>query len=177
MIGDIDQFLSWFEGVHRRTVRDLSLLPAEAETWRPDPHEDPERSWGVPALVRHMAEGRAFFVGGFLGNGWVWDTWPDELPTRDTWAPALDASMDDTRARLTGRADRLDAKVEQIDNPGRTVSGWRVLMMMAEHEVAHRAQIGAYAGLNGWPVAQIFDRTNEWVRGQREDELRRHPRS
>ncbi|MGH2725504.1 MAG: DinB family protein, partial [Actinomycetota bacterium] len=106
--------------------------------------------------------------------GWVWDTWPDELGTRETWARALEASMEDTHARLGGNSERLNAKVEQIDNPGRTVSGWRVLMMMAEHEIAHRAQIGAYAGLNGWPVAQIFDRTNEWVRARRDDQFRRY---
>jgi uncharacterized damage-inducible protein DinB len=35
--------------------------------------------------------------------------------------------------------------------------------MMAEHEVHHRSQIMTYAGLNRWPVAQIFDRTYEEV--------------
>lgn len=174
MISDIEAFLDWFEGVHRRTVRDVSLLPEAAETWLPGSNEaEGDASWGVPQLVRHMAEGRSFFVGGFLGNGWVWDTWPDELLSRGTWAPALEASMDETRRRLTGTSDRLNVKIEQLDNPGRTISAWRALMMMSEHEVAHRAQIGAYAGLNGWPVAQIFDRTNEWVRARREDEIRK----
>ncbi len=177
MIGSIEGFLDWFAGVHQRTVRDLALLPAEAETWRPAPHEDPERSWGVPQLVRHIPEGRDFFVGAFLGHGWVWETWPDELRTRETWAPALARSMEEIRARLAG-ADpaRLREKVSLIADPGRAVSGWRLLLMMAEHEIAHRSQIGAYAGLNGWPVAQIFDRSNEFVRAQRDDELLRHPR-
>ena len=81
------------------------------------------------------------------------------------------ASLD---ATLRGAPlDRLTAKVELIADPTRTMSAWRALMMMAEHEAAHRAQIGTYAGLNGWPVAQIFDRTNEWVVGQREEQSRR----
>lgn len=53
------------------------------------------------------------------------------------------------------------------------ISAWRTLMMMAEHEIHHRAQISTYAGLNGWPVAQTFDRDNEWVVAQRNDQLRR----
>ena len=173
MIRDIDAFLDWFEGVHRRTVRDVSILPAEAETWTPGVAEGGEASWGVPDLVRHLAESRAYFAGAFLGEGWVWDTWPEALATVDTWAPALEGSMRDLRDRLAGASDRLSTKIELIANPGRAVSAWRALMMMTEHEIAHRAQIGAYAGLNGWPVAQLFDRTNEWVRAQREDEIKK----
>lgn len=173
MIRDLDAFLDWFEGVHRRTVRDVSILPADAETWTPGVADEGEASWGIPDLVRHLAESRAYFAGAVLGEGWVWDTWPDELPTRDTWVPALDASMRDLRERLAGAEDLLERKIELIANPGRTMSAWRALMMMSEHEIAHRAQIGAYAGLNGWPVAQIFDRTNEWVREQRESELKK----
>jgi hypothetical protein len=70
-------------------------------------------------------------------------------------------------------SERLHVSIEQLDSPGKFVSGWRALMMMAEHEVAHRAQIGAYAGLNGWPVAQIFGRENEWVVAQRDEQRRR----
>jgi uncharacterized damage-inducible protein DinB len=33
-----------------------------------------------------------------------------------------------------------------IDTPG-SLSGWRILMMMLEHEVHHRSQIDTYAGL------------------------------
>jgi uncharacterized damage-inducible protein DinB len=174
MISDVPSFLRWFEGVHRRTLRDVSILPSEAETWSPRAGSG-EEAWGVPQLVQHLAEGRLYFAEAFAGRGWVWDPWPVEVRARHAWAPALDDSMQELRARLeSAPADRLQAKIELIGDPGRTVSGWRVLMMMAEHEIAHRAQIGAYAGLNGWPVAQIFDRENEWVRAQRDDQLRRY---
>jgi uncharacterized damage-inducible protein DinB len=175
VIRDTTQFLDWYEGVHRRTVRDLSLLPSAAESWRPDSTEEGEASWGVPQIVEHLAESRGYFTGAFLGEGWVWDTLPERLSTRETWVPALDASLQEMRERLGAAARaRLSEKIELIDSPGREISGWRILMMMAEHEIAHRAQIGAYAGLNGWPVAQLFDRTNEWVRAQRDKELERH---
>lgn len=178
MLSDVAAFLDWFEGVHRRTVRDIALLPQAAETWRPEPtDEGPEAGWGVPELVPHLAESRRYFAGAFLGRGWVWDTWRNDLRTMETWIPALEESMKELRAELGGAGpELLEAKIELIADPGRAVSGWRILMMMTEHEIAHRAQIGAYAGLNGWPVAQLFDRTNEWVRAQRDDELKRRGR-
>ena len=173
MISDVGAFLDWFRGIHGRTVRDVSLLPPEAQTWRPDvPGEDGEM-WGIPKLVAHIAEARGFFAGAFNGRGWIWDVWP-ELLARSAWLEALETSMASLRSALEqGGPERLTAKIPMIDTPDRSMSGWRALMMMAEHEVAHRAQIGAYAGLNGWPVAQIFDRDNEWVVAQREIQLRR----
>ena len=173
MISDLGAYLNWFEGVHRRTVRDISVLPFEAETWTP-PTGSGEEAWGVPRIVQHLAEGRLYFAGAFAGRGWVWDPWPEMLGPRDGWAPALDRAMTEFRAQVEAAGpDRLAAKIELIGNGGVKVSGWRALMMNAEHEIAHRAQIGAYAGLNGWPVVQIFDRTNEWVRAQRDEQRRR----
>ena len=49
-----------------------------------------------------------------------------------------------------------------IDTDG-ALSGWRVLMMVLEHEVHHRSQIDTYAGLEQWEVPQIFDRYREQV--------------
>jgi hypothetical protein len=36
-------------------------------------------------------------------------------------------------------------------------------MMMLEHEVHHRSQIDSYAGLEGWPVPDIFGRSAESI--------------
>ncbi|MGH2793033.1 MAG: DinB family protein [Actinomycetota bacterium] len=178
MISDANAFLSWFNGVHRRTVRDISLLPPEAATWLPNAPTEGDERWGIPKLVAHIAEGRGFFAGAFRGDGWVWDLWPAELPDRDSWIAALEASLDALRTAVSSAsADRLAARIPAIDQPDQLLAGWRVLMMMAEHEVAHRAQIGTYAGLNGWPVAQIFDRTNEWVVAQRDAQLERRGRA
>ena len=171
MIADVASFLRYFEGIHARTVRDVGVLPREAESWRPPPSDDAEASWGVPEIVRHIAEARRFFTSAFLGKGWVWDDWPEQLGSRESWVPALDASRDEVVAAL-GNApeERLSARVEAIAGEGRPLSAWRLLMMMTEHEVHHRSQIETYAGLNGWPVNQIFGRTNEWVVAQRDSE-------
>ncbi|KKL69470.1 hypothetical protein LCGC14_2114660, partial [marine sediment metagenome] len=53
-----------------------------------------------------------------------------------------------------------------MDTDG-SLSGWRLLMMMLEHEIHHRSQIDTYAGLQGWPVPDIYGRSAEQVGLQR----------
>jgi uncharacterized damage-inducible protein DinB len=174
VISDVASFLRYFKGVHARTVRDVGSLPVEAETWRPPPSPDEEASWGVPEIVRHTAEARLFFAGAFTGEGWVWEPWPDPVKDKDSWVPALEASYESFGSKVgAAPEERLRERVEAIASDGPSLSGWRVLMMMCEHEVHHRSQLETYAGLNGWPVNQIFGRTYEWVTGQLEHERNR----
>jgi len=63
-----------------------------------------------------------------------------------------------------------------IDTPGQGLSGWRLLMMMLEHEVHHRSQIDAYVGLQGWPVPDIFGRSAESIDTLQADQRRKHAR-
>ena len=65
-------------------------------------------------------------------------------------------------------------RVETIDTPGATLSGWRLLMMMLEHGVHHRSQIDTYAGLQGWPVPDIFGRSAESIAAREPEQRARH---
>jgi uncharacterized damage-inducible protein DinB len=173
VISDIPSFLRFFESVHRRTVRDVAALPEEAQRWRPPAGEE-EQAWGPAEIARHIAESRQFFASAFLENGWVWESWPEPVEGREDWAPMLEASWDRFAAALRDADDELlRRRVPLIGEPDRSVSGWRVLMMGVEHEVHHRSQLVTYAGLNGWPVHQIFGRSNEWVLGQRDLEAQK----
>lgn len=170
MITDIDSYLSYFDAVHRRSVRDIGLLPAEAEGWRPVGGER-ENAWDIGKLVGHMAASRLYFAGAYCNEGWVIDGWPEDTRRRETWVPCLERSASEFRRRLSGTPNEfLQRRIEMIDTPGATLSGWRLLMMMLEHDVHHRSQIDTYAGINGWPVADIFGRTAEAVTAQAEQQ-------
>ncbi len=171
MFHDVATYLKYFQGVRRRTIRDVAALPEEAETWRP-PYEDDEAGWGIPKIVEHIAESPFFFSSAYRGLGWVWEAWPERLGDRSAWVPALQRAAERFVAELVDTpAKWLQRRVEALGDPTASLAGWRVLMMPVEHEIAHRAQLTTYAGMNGWPVHQIFDRTNEWVIAQREGEL------
>ena len=181
MITDIDSFLRYFDAVHRRAVRDIGALPPEAERWAPPralrqaQGERNESAWGIGEVVRHMAGSRIYFARAYRGEGWIAD-WPPPVNTekQSTWLPALEASAAEFRRRIEGTPDEwLARRVPLIDSEG-TISGWRILMMMAEHDIHHRSQIDTYAGLNGWEPPHIYGRSAEQVGLERDRQRELH---
>jgi uncharacterized damage-inducible protein DinB len=163
MIADIGEFLRYFDGVNKRAIRDVTALPAEAETWRPATG-DGENAWSIGEIAAHMATSRLFFTGAFEGAGWVAAPWDGPSQTREDWVALLNDSAARVRERLGALPpEALRRKVDSIDTPGLQFSAWRLLMMMVEHDVHHRSQVQTYVGIMGWPVTQIFGRTAEQV--------------
>ena len=163
MITDIGAYLRFFDSVQRRTERDVAALPAAAATWQP-PVVKGERGWGIGEIVGHIGTSRLYFASAYRNEGWIWAPAESRPDDQQTWLPWLKTSgarfvdlLKDTPAEW------LHRRIEMIDTPGASLSGWRLLMMMIEHEVHHRSQIDAYAGLQGWPVPDIFNRSAESI--------------
>ena len=54
MLNDPQAFLRYFDGIHRRTVRDIQALPAPAESWAP-PAGEGENAWSIaPDRASHL---------------------------------------------------------------------------------------------------------------------------
>lgn len=172
MITTVDAFLRYFDAVHRRAVRDIAALPAEADGWAPVGGSG-EGGWGINALIGHMCVARLYFISAYRGEGWISPPAPD-VSGRELWTAALEQSAQGVRARLAGTPDAwLRRKVEMIDTAA-ALSGWRVLMMMLEHDIHHRSQIDTYAGMNGWDVPDIYGRSAETIGGLQDVERAKH---
>ncbi len=174
MITDIDSFLGYFDAVHRRALRDIGVLPPEAERWAPSAGEG-ENAWSIGEIVRHMAGSRIYFARAYRGEGWI-AAWPPPITeSQSSWLPALEASAEEFHRRIEGTPNEwLTRKVQMLDTDA-ALSGWRLLMMMVEHEIHHRSQIDTYAGLQGWPVPDIYGRSAEQVGLQRARQQELHP--
>jgi len=99
------------------------------------------------------------------------------VSARDKWLPALEASYAEFERLIAATPDEwLDRKVEMIDTPGAGLSGWRVLLMMMEHDIHHRSQIDTYAGINGWDVPDIYNRSAEHIGTLQDAQLAKHGR-
>ena len=165
MITDIASYLRYFEGFRRRTERDVAALPADAARWRP-PAGEGEAGWSIGQIVDHIGGTRLYFASAYRNEGWLWARAGTEMDPGDqgTWLPWLDRSATRFIELLKDTPDEwLNRRIEMIDTPGRSLSGWRLLMMLLEHEVHHRSQIDSYAGLQGWPVPDIFGRSAESI--------------
>jgi uncharacterized damage-inducible protein DinB len=169
----IDGFLRYFDGVNKRAVRDVAALPHEAQGWRPATGEG-EKAWSINQLVGHMCGSRLYFASAYSGSGWV-SPEPPDVSTREQWVPALDASFAEFRGKIAGTPDEwLERRVDMIDTPGATLPGWRVLLMMMEHDIHHRSQIDTYAGINGWDVPDIYNRSAETIGGLQASQRAKH---
>jgi len=175
MITDVESYLRFFDSVRRRTERDVAALPPAAASWRP-PAADGEGGWGIGELVAHIGASRLYFASAYRGEGWVFSTPDIDRADQRTWLPWLRSSAERFAAQLRETPPEwLTRRIDMIDTPG-TLPGWRLLMMMLEHEIHHRSQIDTYAGLQGWNVPQIFDRSFESVNALQEEQRARHPR-
>ena len=172
MFTSIDAFLNYFDAVNRRAMRDVASLPAEADGWAPATGEG-EQGWSINQLVGHMAGSRLYFASAYLGKGWLSPGAPD-VSSRDRWVPAIEESAAEFHRQLDGTPDEwLARKIEMIDTDAK-LSGWRVLMMMLEHDIHHRSQLDTYAGLNGWPVPDIYGRSSETIGGLQDEQRAKH---
>jgi uncharacterized damage-inducible protein DinB len=163
MITDIVSYLRFFDSLKRRTERDVAALPPAAAAWRP-PAVRGEAGWSIGQIVGHIGGSRLYFASAYRGEGWIWGGVEADPDDQRTWLPWLRASADRFVALLEDTPpDWLARRIEMIDTPGQALSGWRLLMMMLEHEVHHRSQIDSYAGLEGWPVPDIFGRSAESI--------------
>jgi uncharacterized damage-inducible protein DinB len=163
MITDVAAYLRFFDSVRRRTERDVAALPPDAAAWRP-PVIAGETGWSLGEIVAHVGVSRVYFANAYRNEGWLWPTPECDPGDQRTWLPWLRASAERYVELLKDTPDEwLNRRIEMIDTPGATLAGWRLLMMMIEHEVHHRSQIDAYAGLQGWPVPDIFNRSAESI--------------
>ena len=115
----------------------------------------------------------ALLASAYRGEGWI-SPQPPDTSRRENWLLALDESARLLVATLEDTPDDwLQRKVQMIDTKG-ALSGWRVLMMMVEHDIHHRSQIDTYAGINGWPVPDIYNRSAETIGSLQDSERAKH---
>ena len=172
MFVSIGAFLKYFDAVNRRALRDIGALPPEADGWAPARGEG-EHAWSINQLVGHMAGSRLYFASAYRGEGWI-SPEPPDVSARDRWLPALAESAEELHRQLDETPHAwLERRIQMIDTDD-ALSGWRVMMMMLEHDIHHRSQIDTYAGLNGWPVPDIYGRTSEQIGGLQEAERAKH---
>lgn len=172
MINAIADFLRYFDAVNRRALRDIASLPPDADGWAPGVGEG-EKGWSINTIVGHIAWSRLYFASAYRGEGWI-SPLPAEVSRRELWLPAIEESARQLHAALESTPDEwLQGKVAMIDSDG-ALSGWRILMMMLEHDIHHRSQIDTYAGINGWDVPQIYGRSAESVGALQASEREKH---
>jgi len=157
VISSVAEFVKYFDGIRRRTAVAVERVTPEVAAYRPRPSE-----WTCAEIVRHISGAERFFVTKVVEDRFTTDL---DLGPSEPWDVTL-RRLDDVHsyemARLAALPDaRLHEKVKDLD--GGSVSRWRFLMAMVEHEVHHRSQLDSWLALAGTEAPQIYGYTMEDV--------------
>lgn len=156
MITSTAAFVRYFEGVRERTLRFIAAIPPEQIDFSRRPGK-----YSLGDLIRHIASTESMFVQAALDGRWVYPGHGRELgATKEQAVAYLMSSHAAAMARLNGAPDAaLGEKRPTLD--GHSVSAWRLLLLMVEHEVHHRSQISQYLVDLGVQPPQIFGKWME----------------
>src|SRR5262249_52432217 len=152
MLKDIQSFVSYFEGIRRRTLNYIKTIPADRLDWSPKDGE-----FTIRDIVLHIAATEGLWIGVVVGSKWKYED--NHADHRADSLEQLIAYLDQTHTEMLGALrtlndDDLDQPRPTLENT--TLKAWRMLMLMTEHEVHHRSQLAVYLTLMGIQPPQIY---------------------
>lgn len=151
MLADPLACADYFRGVRRRTIAAAQTLPPGAMDWAPRPGE-----FTAGDLLRHLAEAQRMYLRAYQGEGWHYAGHDRSLaPDKAAAVGLLEERQREFDAALRA-TDPQHLNTSRGDLAGRPLSGWRILMMLVEHEVHHRSQLTGYLTALGVQPPHIF---------------------
>lgn len=158
-ISDPAAFAAYFENIRKRTLRVARCIPPDRIEWRPR-----EGAFSFGDLLRHIAAmERWMFAENVAGHPSRYAGCGVELASGlDGVLAYVDRMHAEAMAvfRSLGSSD-LDRRCEQPG--GASITVWKWLRAMVEHEVHHRGQIYLMLGLLGIPTPPLYGMTAEQV--------------
>jgi uncharacterized damage-inducible protein DinB len=156
----IEPFLQYFESVRGRTLRVIEHIPPERLEWAPA-----EGRFTFGDLIRHLgATERYMFAENARGAQSQYPGHGRDLA--DGWNEVrdfLDRMHDQAKEILAGLTQE-DLQAKATTPAGTSITTWKWLRAMVEHEIHHRGQIYTMLGLLGVAVPPLFGLTEPEVR-------------
>lgn len=159
-IRDPATFLAYHANAHARTRRVIACIPPAELEWSPAPGR-----FSFGDLVRHLAGiERWLYAETVAGRPSRYPGHGRELA--DGWEATL-AYYDRLHAESRAILERLtpDDYARRCRTPsGTSISTWKWLRAMLEHEAHHRGQLYLMLGMRGVSTPPLFGLTSEEVR-------------
>lgn len=160
-IHSIKSFLKYFSSIRGRTNRIIGEIPEEKINWAPS-----ETSFSFAEIIIHIANTeyevyiqnimqRKSIYSGHQRNG---------ILTKHDLIRYLEKNHEKTLEELLTLSDKdLHNRCETA--AGASISIWKLLRVMIEHEIHHRGQIFTYLNLLGIKTTPIFGLRSEELSG------------
>src|SRR5215472_2812091 len=159
-ITDSELFLDYFDKIHQRTLRVARCIPPDKIEWT---YRDGKFTLGD--LVRHIATiNRYLFAETVSGRSSRYAGCGQDLA--DGYDQVL-AFAERLHRESVGIISRLSSEAlhGKCTTPeGTSITIWKWLRAMIEHEIHHRGQIYLYLSMLGVPTLPLYGLTSEQVR-------------
>ena len=154
----------YWEKVRQRTLKVIACIPPEKYDWR-----YAEGKFSFADIIRHLAaierymyaENAQLKPSRYPGHG-------PELALKSWHGPenvlAFFNRMHQESVAIFSRLSAEDLQKKCVTPGGVSITVWKWLRAMVEHEVHHRAQIYIYLGMLGIATPPIYGLTSEEVR-------------
>jgi uncharacterized damage-inducible protein DinB len=159
-IQDLDIFLEYLDKVHHRTVRVAQCIPADKLEWS---YRDGKFTLGD--LVRHIAAiERYMFVETIQGKPSRYAGCGKELAGSLDEVMAFQERLHGESVEIISRLTADDLNRKCTTPGGASITVWKWLRAMVEHEIHHRGQIYIYLAMLSVPTPPLYGLTSEQVR-------------
>jgi uncharacterized damage-inducible protein DinB len=154
------EFLDYWEKVRQRTQKVIACIPPEKFDWR-----YAEGKFSFADLIRHLAtierymyaENVQFKPSRYPGHG-------PELADGSENVLAFFSRMHQESMAIFSKLTAEDLQKKCATPGGISITVWKWLRAMVEHEVHHRAQMYIYLGMLGIATPPLYGLTSEEVR-------------
>ena len=156
---NLEVFLEYLDKVHRRTMRVAACIPADKLEW-----SYREGRFTLGDLVRHLGAIERYMYGETIQG----------RPSRyNGCGPELAGSLEDVlRFKETMHRETVDIirglGAEGIERKcltpdGASITVWKWLRLLPEHEIHHRGQVYLYLAMLDVPTPPLYGLTSEQV--------------
>ena len=155
-IRDLSTFLDYFGKLHQRTMRVVRCIPPDKVDWSFRPGR-----FTLGDLARHIAAAnRYIFAETVQGKPSRYAGCAKELAPTYHEIIAFSEKLHQESAQIISGID-LNGKCRTPD--GASMTTWKWLRAMTEHEIHHRGQIYTYLALLEVPTPPLYGLTSEQV--------------
>ncbi len=156
---DLDTFLEYLGRVQQRTMRVVCCIPADKLDW-----SYAEGKFTLGDLVRHMgAIERYMFAETIQNKPSLYSGCGKELADGLDEVVRFKQTMDRETVEIIRRLGN-EGMMRKCNTPdGASITVWKWLRLMVEHEIHHRGQIYLYLGMLNVPTPPLYGLTSEQV--------------
>ncbi len=159
-IQNLDLFLDYLDKVHQRTMRVARCIPLDKLDWTYR-----EGKFSLGDLARHIATiNRYMFSETIQGKPSRYAGCGKELADGYENVLMFMERLHRESVEIFSRLSNEDLNRKCATPDGASITVWKWLRAMVEHEIHHRGQIYIYLAILGVPTPPLYGLTSEQVR-------------